>query len=122
MIGGSISCKIANRRHELCIETGAALQNFARWRLISLCRMLFAVWRRSAQANECEVRIAGGHRLTTGGRQDKSWHIAARSVGCFCLSFSAIQQCAPHPRNVPVKLKLLPKLSFLHIAGDGDAT
>jgi len=120
MIGGSISCKIANRRHELCIETGAALQNFARWRLISLCRMLFAVWRHSAQANEYEVRVAGGHRSTTERRPDKRPHVAARSVDCFGRIYFAVSQWALDRRNVRVDIQCLLRLIFLNIAGIAD--
>jgi hypothetical protein len=116
MIIACTSRKITGQRREPSIETAAALQNFARRWFISVCRMLFAVWRRSAQANECEVGIGGGHRLTTERRPDKRPHIAARSVGCFSWVFVHVLQCARDRRNVYADIKPLLRLVFFNIA------
>jgi hypothetical protein len=57
---------------------------------------------------------------TTGRGQDKRPQVAARSVDCFCLYFSTIQQCAAYSRKVCHTIKSLQKFCFLHIAESGD--
>ena len=51
---------------------------------------------------------------------DKRPQGAALSVGCFCLCFSSIAQCAAPARKVRDAVNALPILCFSHIAGAGD--
>jgi hypothetical protein len=52
--------------------------------------------------------------------RDKRPQGAARSVGCFCLRFSLIRQCAASAFNVRAIINTLPTISFPHIAEAGD--
>ena len=65
-------------------------------------------------------RARGAEAGTTTGRwRDKKAHGALRSVGCFCLGFPLIRQCAASARNVRSHFNALPDLAFAHIAGAG---
>ncbi len=61
----------------------------------------------------------GGVQKPTDRGPDKRPQGAARSVGCFCLGFSLIRQCAATARNVLSRFNTLLDLAFAHIAGAG---
>ena len=61
----------------------------------------------------------GGVQKTTDRGPDKRPQGAARSVGCFCLGFSLIRQCAASARNVRLPFNTLLELAFPHIAEAG---
>jgi hypothetical protein len=56
---------------------------------------------------------------TTDRGPDKRPQGAALSVGCFCLVFSLIQQCAASAHNVRAPFNTLLDLHFWHIAEAG---
>lgn len=75
--------------------------------------------RKRAYCREERGAFKGGVQTTTDRGPDKRPQGAARSVGCFCLDFSLIGQCAASARNVRAPCNILLELSFPHIAGAG---
>ena len=79
----------------------------------------FAGWRGAAPFREEGGADRGGVQEPTDRGPDKRPQGAARSVGCFCLGFSLIRQCAASARNVRPHFNALLNLAFPHIAGVG---
>ncbi len=79
----------------------------------------FAGWRGAASFREGGRADRGGVQEPTDRGPDKRPQGAALSVGCFCIGFSLIRQCAAPVRKVRGAVNALPILCFSHIAGAG---
>jgi hypothetical protein len=79
-----------------------------------------AVRRMAAYCREEGGVSEGGDQKTTGRGLDKRPQCAAHSVGCFCVMFSTIWQCAASWRNVSHYVSSLQHLCFFYIAEAGN--
>ncbi|MDF2116171.1 hypothetical protein PY365_11345 [Roseiarcaceae bacterium H3SJ34-1] len=79
----------------------------------------FAGWRGAAYFREGGRADRGEGQKPTDRGPDKRPQCAALSVGCFCLCFWLIRQCAAPTRNVRHGVNALLILGFPHIAGAG---
>ncbi|QXX76138.1 hypothetical protein [Methylovirgula sp. HY1] len=106
--------------HYLRYGPAIAFHSLTLQRSNSVHSVLLAVWRGLAQTSERIERTAGGHRSTTGLWQDKSAHIARRSLCWFAMTCGSFRQCIGNRHNVLTDCKSLTQLILEHIMEIGD--
>jgi hypothetical protein len=102
------------------IDAGDISNIVAQWWLANAFRREFVLWRIWARISEEEPANKGEEQKPTERGPDKRPQGAARSVGCSCLVFSLIGQCAASSRNVRASFNTLLELPFPHIAEAGN--
>ncbi|MGH6679858.1 MAG: hypothetical protein ACREDL_13240 [Bradyrhizobium sp.] len=98
---------------------GGATFDIASLGLFKLMRRDFVGRRGRARFRKEGRAIRGGVQEPTDRGPDKRPQGAALSVGCFCLGFFLIPQCAAPTRNVRAPFNTLLGLYFSHIAEAG---